>query len=106
MRAFRGAAEKRLILGPGDLLLPYTDGVTEALRSDGTEFGVVGLQSTAASVRHRSANEIMQRIAQAVDAFTAGEPQFDDLTYLVLKRTMGTVLPSPRDITSAVAEVM
>ncbi len=88
--------EGRITLAPGDLLLPYTDGVTEALRGDGTEFGVVGLQSTAASVRHRSANEIMQRIVQAVDTFTAGEPQFDDLTYMVLKRTSNNTQPGPR----------
>jgi len=78
--------ERRVTLNPGDVLLPYTDGITEALRSDGTEFGVVGLQSTAASVRTRNASEIMKRIVVAIDTFTAGEAQFDDLTLIVLKR--------------------
>ncbi len=77
---------KRIQVAPGDVLVAYTDGVTEALRSDGAEFGVVGLQSTAASVRHRNASEIMDRIVHAVDSFTAGEPPFDDMTLIVLKR--------------------
>src|SRR5262249_15489582 len=68
---------KRTTLNPGDVLLGYTDGLTEAIRSDMTEFGVIGLQSTAASARTRSASDLMRRIVQAVDTFTAGEPQFD-----------------------------
>ncbi len=78
--------ERRITLRAGDTLLPYTDGVTEAIRGDLTEFGVVGLQSTAAAVRTRPAGDIMKRVVQAVDTFTAGEAQFDDLTLIVLKR--------------------
>jgi serine phosphatase RsbU (regulator of sigma subunit) len=77
--------ERRITLRPGDTLLPYTDGVTEAIRGDLTEFGVVGLQSTAAAVRSQPAGNIMKRVVQAVDTFTAGEAQFDDLTLIVLK---------------------
>jgi GAF domain-containing protein len=79
--------ERRTTIRPNDLLVAYTDGVTEALRSDGTEFGVVGLQSTSAGMRHRPAADVMKRIVQAVDTFTAGEPQFDDLTLVILKST-------------------
>ncbi len=78
--------EKQVTLGPGDVLIAYTDGITEALRNDGTEFGAVGLQSTAATARNRGAGEIVDRIMQAIDTFTAGEPQSDDLTLVVLKR--------------------
>jgi len=78
--------ERRVTLRPGDTLLAYTDGITEAIRSDNTEFGVVGLQSTVVAVRQRPAGDMMKRIVQAVDTFTAGEPQFDDLTFIVLKR--------------------
>ncbi|MEP7288130.1 MAG: GAF domain-containing protein [Chloroflexota bacterium] len=79
--------EKRITLLKNDLLVAYTDGVTEAMRSDGTDFGVVGLQSTAANARYGSAAEIMQRIVQTLDAFAGSEPQFDDLTLITLKRT-------------------
>ncbi len=87
--------EKRMQLKAGDVLVAYTDGVTEALRSDGTEFGVVGLQSTAANSRHRSAGDIMKRVVQAIDSFTAGEAQFDDLTLIVLKRSGFDLLVDP-----------
>src|SRR5581483_10608546 len=77
---------KQVTLQAGDVLVAYTDGITEALRADSTEFGLVGLQTTACAVRQRSAAEIVNRILHAVDNFTAGEPQFDDLTLVVLKR--------------------
>lgn len=79
--------EKRsVIIDPGDVLAGYTDGITDALRSDGAEFGLVGLQSTVSSFRQRSAQEIVTRVVRAVDTFTGDEPQFDDLTLIVLKR--------------------
>jgi serine phosphatase RsbU (regulator of sigma subunit) len=78
--------ERRSTVRAGDMLLAYTDGVTEAIRSDNTEFGVVGLQSIASSTRQQPANDVMKRVVQAVDTFTAGEAQFDDLTLIVLKR--------------------
>lgn len=77
---------KQVTLQAGDVLVAYTDGITEALRADSAEFGLVGLQTTACAVRQRSAAEIVNRILHAVDNFTAGEPQFDDLTLVVLKR--------------------
>jgi sigma-B regulation protein RsbU (phosphoserine phosphatase) len=73
-------------LNPGDMLVAYTDGVTEALRADMAEFGVVGLQSTLINARQRSAADITNRVINTIDAFTAGEPQFDDMTLIVLKR--------------------
>ena len=54
--------ERRVTLREGDTLLAYTDGVTEAIRSDNTEFSVVGLQSTAVNVRQRPAGDMMARI--------------------------------------------
>jgi GAF domain-containing protein len=82
--------ERTVTLHPGDLLVAYTDGVTEALRSDQTEFGVVGLQSRLAQLRKQSAHDIAQGMLRAIDSFVAGEPQFDDITMIVLKR-----LPDP-----------
>jgi sigma-B regulation protein RsbU (phosphoserine phosphatase) len=78
--------KKQKTLGPGDVLVAYTDGATEARRSDDTEFGMIGLQSTVTSVRQHSAIAIIDRIVQAIDTFTAGEAQFDDQTLVVLKR--------------------
>ncbi|MBN1565304.1 MAG: SpoIIE family protein phosphatase, partial [Anaerolineae bacterium] len=78
--------EHTITLEPGDMLVAYTDGVTEALRSDETEFGVVGLQSVLVKLRKKTAQEIAERVLKAIDTFVAGEPQFDDITLIVVKR--------------------
>lgn len=72
-------------LQPGDVLVAYTDGVTEAHRADMTEFGVPGLQSIVLQNRPRAAQEIARSVLRAVDDFVLGEPQFDDVTMIVLK---------------------
>ncbi len=84
--------EAEVTLEPGDLLLAYTDGVTDALRADKTEFGVIGLQSTVTSLRKGSAHDIVQGTVHALDRFVEGAPQFDDMTFVVLKR-----LPANRE---------
>ncbi len=81
-------AENEVFLKPGDMLIAYTDGVTEAIREDKTAFGVVGLQSTVVSQRHKTAQELARNVLKAVDGFVSGEPQFDDLTMIVLKREL------------------
>ncbi len=78
--------EKVVILQPGDMLVAYTDGVTEALRSDNSEFGVLGLKSALVKMRKRPAQEVANGVLKTIDAFAAGEPQFDDITMIVLKR--------------------
>ncbi len=88
--------DKTLTLQPGDLLVAYTDGVTEALRLDQTEFGVVGLQSRCAKLRNLPAAEMVQGIMHAIDTFAAESPQFDDITLLVLKHLDdGSAPPMP-----------
>lgn len=78
--------EAEVTLKPGDLLFAYTDGITDALRPDKTEFGVIGLQSTVTSLRKGSAHDIAQGTVRALDRFAEGAPQFDDMTFVVLKR--------------------
>jgi sigma-B regulation protein RsbU (phosphoserine phosphatase) len=77
--------ENQVTLNPGDLLVAYTDGVTEAIRWDKTAFGVSGLQATAANLHHRPAPEIAQGVLSALDTFVGSEAQFDDLTLIALK---------------------
>ncbi|MCZ2096114.1 MAG: GAF domain-containing protein [Anaerolineae bacterium] len=85
--------EREIALQPGDMLVAYTDGVTEALRSDQTEFGVIGLQSTLAHLRHLPAEDITRGLLTAIDDFVVNEPQFDDITLVVLKHVDGRVAP-------------
>jgi serine phosphatase RsbU (regulator of sigma subunit) len=78
-------SEDRITLNIGDLLVAYTDGVTEALRSDMAEFGVIGLQNTIVTLRQKPAQDIARGVLRAVDSFVVTEPQFDDVTMIVLK---------------------
>lgn len=72
---------------PGQLLVLYTDGVTEAMNSDGEMFGVHRLENMVLGVRDWSAQHVADTIADRVIEFT-GEPDLsDDLTALVLACT-------------------
>jgi sigma-B regulation protein RsbU (phosphoserine phosphatase) len=70
-------------LHPGDLILAYTDGVTEAENPSGEMWGVEGLFRAASANRARSADETVHAVFQALDDFTRGH-QADDATVLVL----------------------
>ncbi len=78
--------EAQIHLAPGDLLVCYTDGVTEATDDCEEEFGVERLHSLIAAHHADSADEILQTITAAVAEFTGGQPPFDDVTLVVLKR--------------------
>lgn len=69
----------------GDTLLLLTDGILEALRSDGELFGVERACAIVRANRQRSAREIVVNLQQAVREFTGQERLSDDVTTLVLK---------------------
>lgn len=68
---------------PGDLLLLYTDGLTEAQDEDGRLFGITRLQSLLYGMRERSAPEIVSGVTAAVNRFSQGPG--DDCSVLVVK---------------------
>jgi phosphoserine phosphatase RsbU/P len=72
-------------LAPGDVVVMYTDGVTEAVNSDNQMFGDERLEKLVRESVDLSAEEIKQRILDEVLNFTAGLPQGDDITLIVLK---------------------
>jgi sigma-B regulation protein RsbU (phosphoserine phosphatase) len=80
-----------LVMEPGDLLVLYTDGITEAAHQDGTTLGEERLADTVlAAWRSRlSPQQVLSLIATAVDGFTAGQTQEDDLTAVVVARDGG-----------------
>ena len=81
------AIEQREVrLKPGDLVLFYTDGVTEAVNEDYDEFGLERLRLTAAATRRREAPAIMAAITEALDEHAGGTAQSDDVTLVVMKR--------------------
>jgi serine phosphatase RsbU (regulator of sigma subunit) len=80
--------EKRVDIAPGDLLVFYTDGVTEAIDPTEREFGLERLRQVISAHAHANANasQVLQAVVKAVDAFAGDAPPFDDLTMVVVKR--------------------
>ncbi len=78
--------EETIALGAGDVLALYTDGVTEAMNDLEEEFGVPRLEQVIRENLARTADEIVEAIQQAVEAFTGDVLPFDDVTLVVLKR--------------------
>ena len=78
--------QKSVVLAPGDTVVCYTDGVTEAMNSKGEQFGIERLQQTFADSPPTDAQDAVQKIFNAVNAFAEGTIQSDDITCLVLCR--------------------
>jgi sigma-B regulation protein RsbU (phosphoserine phosphatase) len=76
-------------LEPGDLVVFYTDGVTDALNAEVKEFGLERLRTVVEAHLEESAADVVRAINQAVEEFVGDTPQFDDLTLVVLKRQAG-----------------
>ena len=79
--------EDSATLNPGDTLILYTDGVSEAMNASGEEFGVERLQQIFANQPPTSARMTIEAIMQAVSDFAGDTPQSDDVTCLVLRRS-------------------
>jgi sigma-B regulation protein RsbU (phosphoserine phosphatase) len=80
--------ECQVDLAPGDLLVFYTDGVTEARSPSGDIFGEQRLMEIIQACRGTGAEETAQAILQAVQSFSASAPQADDYTTVVIKRVL------------------
>ena len=76
---------RTLAIGPGDAVVLYTDGVTEAVDHRMEMFGEERLEALVREHAARPAAEILDAVLAAVDAFATGEPQFDDITVMVIK---------------------
>lgn len=72
-------------LNPGDVVVMYTDGVTEATNADNEMFSDERLEELVKRCVSLTAEQIKQRILDEVIRFTRGLPQGDDITLIVLK---------------------
>jgi sigma-B regulation protein RsbU (phosphoserine phosphatase) len=72
-------------LGPGDLLVIFTDGVVEAVNERDQEFGEARLLDVLRATPAESAAATLQRLTSAVDAFARSTRQYDDITCLVFR---------------------
>ena len=86
-----GAVENReytsrtIGIGPGDVVVLYTDGVTEATNHQFEMFGEERLQTIIRENTLLSSHNILEKILASVETFSGGEPQFDDITLMVIK---------------------
>ncbi len=69
----------------GDILILYTDGVTEAVNDENEMFEIPRRISTVLANRDRSAKEMIQAIIGAVNTFSQKQPQYDDITLMIVR---------------------
>jgi sigma-B regulation protein RsbU (phosphoserine phosphatase) len=72
-------------LHPGDTLVLYTDGLTEAMNPDGTQLGLDGLAEVVREHSALSPEQLIQKILQSLNTFTNGSPLVDDATLVVCR---------------------
>ena len=77
--------ESAVELSSGDVLVLYTDGISEAMNSESKEFSEEALETVIKKNVHLSAQEIISEVRLAVEKHTKDTPQSDDITLLILK---------------------
>ena len=78
--------EAETVLAPGDVLVCYTDGVTETVDEAMAEFGVARLRALVVQHHAAPAEALVCAIIDAVSLHGLGQPPFDDVTLVVIKR--------------------
>ena len=79
--------EQCMTLDAGDLLIAYTDGISEAMTAEDEEWGEDRMLEATPHRGNASASEVIAKVFYAADEFTAGAEQHDDMTLLVMKLT-------------------
>lgn len=77
--------EQTLDLLPSDILLAFTDGISEAMNGAQEEWGEDRMIAETQAHGDLNAAELLQQLFRAADAFAAGAPQHDDMTLLVMR---------------------
>ena len=81
--------EQSVPLGEGDVLVIYSDGISEAINPTQEQFGEERISTVIEAHRSESASKIMSEIIAAVKAHAGAAPQMDDMTLVVVKGTDG-----------------
>ena len=77
-------------LAGGDILVAYTDGISEAMNASDEEWGEDRMMKTIDHCAHLPAHDILEQVFLAADAFVAGAKQHDDMTLVVLRAVEST----------------
>jgi sigma-B regulation protein RsbU (phosphoserine phosphatase) len=76
---------KTTALQKGDLIVLYSDGVTEAMNRDQELYGDQRFIELMHTLKDRTVDEIIRGIIESVDAFCHGEPRSDDITLMAIR---------------------
>jgi sigma-B regulation protein RsbU (phosphoserine phosphatase) len=82
----RVCADLSLVLEPGDCVLLYTDGATEAMNADGVEYGLDRLSVALGAGAAQGAAAVLRHVAEDVRAFTGRESKQDDFTLIAISK--------------------
>ncbi len=80
-------AEETVTLAPGDTLVIYSDGISEAMDTNLSQFGDARLSTVLAAHSNRPAGEVVDQIISSVRSHVGSAPQMDDITLVVMKRS-------------------
>src|SRR5215467_13897288 len=84
--AFATYEPASLKLNPGDVLLAYSDGLTEAENPNGEMLGEEGVKAVIRSEATAGAKQLEQKLLDTIQSFTAGRSQTDDITLILVER--------------------
>ncbi len=77
--------QERVELSPGDVIVLYTDGITEAMNPNSDLFGESRLSRIVEEHGHLDSDELRERIMREIEAFVGSADQHDDMTMILLK---------------------
>lgn len=78
-------AQASTTLAPGDLLVVYSDGISEAMNPDDEEWGEERLSASVGERRDGPAGALIEHLFARADAFASGATQHDDMTLVVVR---------------------
>ncbi len=78
--------ERTIPLKSEDVLLIYSDGITEAMNTKNEEYGEEKLIEVAKDNASLSAADLLKKIIDTVQKHATGEPQSDDITLIIIKK--------------------
>jgi len=82
----QGYEQGSVTLEPGQVLVAYSDGITESFDQAGRPFGIGGLIRALARARDGEAREILEEVLGAAAAHAGSHPQSDDMTLVVVRK--------------------
>lgn len=77
--------QEKILLRPGDLLIAFTDGISEAMNPADEEWGEERFEAAVESFAGAKARDILEYLMRSADEFAAGAKQHDDMTLVVMR---------------------